>query len=136
MATIRKVEYYVVHASNRPGEGAKLLKALKQQGVNLLAMTAFPNGLKAQVDLFPEKPAKLKAAAKKLGLKISSKKISFLAQGADRAGALAGILTTLGKAGINVVAIDAVTAGWKRYGAIFWVKPAQVGKAAKLLKAR
>ena len=136
MANIRKVEYYVLLTANRPGTGAWLFQRLKQHGVNLLAMTAFPNGLKSQVDLMPEKPAALKAAAKKMGLKLSVKKTGFLMQGADRAGAVVGVLSTLGKAGINVVAIDAVSAGWKRFGAIFWVKPEQVGKAAKLLKAK
>ncbi len=136
MATIRKVEYYVLQLPNKPGTGAWLFARLKQRGVNLLAMTAFPNGLKSQVDLMPEKPAALKAAAKKMNLKLSAKKTGFLVQGTDRAGAIVGILDKLGRAKINVVAIDAVSAGWKRFGAIFWVKPEQVGKAAKLLKAK
>jgi hypothetical protein len=32
--------------------------------------------------------------------------------------------------------MDAVTAGAGRYGAIFWVKPKSVAKAARLLRAR
>lgn len=136
MATVRKVEYYVVLAPHKPGAGAGLLKGLQQHGVNLLAFTAFPKGIHAQVDLMPEKPTVLKAAAKKMGLNLSVKKTGFLVQGTDHTGAMTGILATLGKAGINVIAIDAVSAGWKRFGAIFWVKPAQVAKAAKLLKAK
>ncbi|MEK6806668.1 MAG: hypothetical protein AABY95_08465 [Pseudomonadota bacterium] len=136
MATIRKVEYYVLQTPNKPGHGAWLFTRLKQHGVSLLAMTAFPNGLKSQVDLMPENAAKLKAAAKKMNLKLSAKKTGFLMQGSDRAGAIVGVLDKLGRAKINIVAIDAVTAGWRRFGAIFWVKPADVAKAAKLLKAK
>jgi hypothetical protein len=45
---------------------------------------------------------------------------------------------TLGKlagAKINVTAMDAVSSGAGRYGAIFWVKPEAVSRAAKLLGA-
>jgi hypothetical protein len=46
------------------------------------------------------------------------------------------ILDALGRAKINVVAVDAVTSGKGRFGAIFWVKPKAVAKAAKLLGAK
>jgi hypothetical protein len=39
----------------------------------------------------------------------------------------------LADAKINVTAIQAVTAGMGRYGAIFWVKPRDTNKAAKAL---
>jgi hypothetical protein len=136
MATIRKVDYFVLRTPNRAGQGANLLKALKKHDVNLLALTAFPSVGGAQVDFIPENSAAFKAAAKKLGWKVSEKKTGFLVQGSDRVGALAGMLEKLGKAGINVTALDAVTAGWTRFGAIFWVKPKDVGKAARLLKAK
>jgi hypothetical protein len=60
----------------------------------------------------------------------------FLAQGDDRVGALTQILGKLAKARINVVALNAATAGKRRYGAMFWVRPKDVGKAARLLRAR
>jgi hypothetical protein len=41
----------------------------------------------------------------------------------------------LAEAKINVTAIDAVCAGAGRYGAILWVAPRDVSKAAKLLGA-
>jgi len=40
------------------------------------------------------------------------------------------------KAGVNITALDAVAAGGGRYGAILWVKPAEVRKAAKALGAK
>jgi predicted amino acid-binding ACT domain protein len=57
-------------------------------------------------------------------------------QGDDRIGALTRIASALAVARINITAIDAVTAGRGRYGAIFWVKPQSVAKAARLLRAR
>jgi predicted amino acid-binding ACT domain protein len=56
-------------------------------------------------------------------------------QGDDRVGALADTMQKLGEAKINVTAIQAVTAGMGRYGAIFWVKPRDAAKAAKALGA-
>jgi hypothetical protein len=41
----------------------------------------------------------------------------------------------LADAKINVTAIDAVSAGGGRYGAILWVKPKDVVKAAQALGA-
>ncbi len=136
MAKIRKVDYFVVQISDKPGAGAKMLKGLKKHKVNLLAMTAFPNGANTQVDLMPEDSRKFLAAAKALDWKVSGRKTGFLVQGKDRTGVLVGLLGKLGKAGINVTAIDAVSGGKRRFGAIFWVRPADVARAAKLLGAK
>jgi hypothetical protein len=112
------------------------LKALKAEKVNLLAFTGFPNGKTAQADFVPDNPAAFRRAAKKLGLKLGKPKTVFLAQGTDRVGVIGDILGRLGAAQINVTAIDAVSAGWGRYGAFFWVKPKDVARAAKALKAK
>jgi prephenate dehydratase len=133
--TVRKLDYFAIQASDRPGEGARLLAALKSHGVNLLALSGFPSGRKSQIDLVPEDAAGLRAAAKKMKLALGAKKTCFVIQGDDRVGALADTLQTLADAKINVTAIQAVTAGMGRYGAIFWVKPRAVAKAAKALGA-
>jgi hypothetical protein len=134
--TVRKVDYFYVMVPNTAGQGAKIMDALAAEGVNLLAFSGFPSGRKAQLDFMPEDSARLKRAAKKLGLKLSAKKTGFLCQGDDRVGAMTGILDKLAGAKISVVAADAVTGGEGRFGAIFWVKPQNVAKAAKLLGAR
>jgi prephenate dehydratase len=133
--TVRQVDYFYVMVSDRPGEGTKVLSALAAEGINLLALSAFPSARKAQVDLVPEDSAALKLAAKKLKLKLSLRKSGFLLQGDDRVGALKQTLDKLAGAKINVTALDAVTSGAGRYGAIFWVKPQAVARAAKLLGA-
>ncbi|HZP13493.1 MAG TPA: ACT domain-containing protein [Nevskiaceae bacterium] len=135
MATIRKVDYFVLHAPNRPGQGARLMRALKERKVNLLAMSAFPDERGSQVDLVPESAAELKAAARAIGVDLEGAKKGFLVHGKDRVGVLTKILDKLGAAKINVTAIDAVSTG-KKFGAIFWVKPADVLRAAKVLGAK
>jgi hypothetical protein len=134
--TLRKVDYFYVMVPNTAGKGAKVLAALAGEDVNLLAFSGFPSGGKGQLDLIPEDSRKFQRAAKKLKLKVSKKKTGFLVQGDDRVGALGKTLATLADARINVTAMDAVTAGKGRFGAIFWVKPKAVAKTAKLLGAR
>lgn len=133
--TVRRLDYFALAIADRPGEGARLVAALKDNGVNLLAFSGFPAGRKAQVDLVPEDPGALRAAAKKLKLALGAQKTCFVIQGDDRVGALADTLQKLADAKINVTAIQAVTAGMGRYGAIFWVKPRDAAKAAKTLGA-
>ncbi|MGH8727344.1 MAG: hypothetical protein ACREV9_04120 [Burkholderiales bacterium] len=133
--TVRKVDYFTTEISNKPGEGVRVLKQLREANVNLLAFTAFPSGQQAQVDFVPEKTAALTDAAKQLGLKLSPKKTGFLLEGDDQVGALNDTLEKLAKAGINVTAMDAVATG-RRFGAIFWVKPEDVDKAAKAVGAQ
>jgi prephenate dehydratase len=133
--TVRKLDYFALTMADRPGEGARLVAALRDNGVNLLAFSGFPAGRKAQIDLVPEDSGALRAAAKKLKLALGPRKTCFVIQGDDRVGALADTLQKLADAKINVTAIQAVTAGMGRYGAIFWVKPRDAAKAAKTLGA-
>jgi hypothetical protein len=132
---VRKVDYFYVKAANKPGEGARVLRALRDEGINLLAFSGFPQGLKAQIDFIPEDPAAFEAVARHAGLKLSKKKSGFLVQGEDRPGAVAEVMGKLADAKINVTAIDALSAGGGRYGAILWVKPKDVAKAAQALGA-
>ncbi|MGH8773547.1 MAG: hypothetical protein ACREV2_20585 [Burkholderiales bacterium] len=133
--TLRKVDYFYVETSNTAGQGSQIMAALRDAGINLLAFSGFPSGRKAQLDFVPADPAQFKAAAKKMKLKLSLKKTGFLVQGDDKVGALTDILSKLAEAKITVTALDAVTAGEGRFGAIFWVQPKDVAKTAKLLGA-
>ncbi len=130
---IRKVEYFVVQVADKAGAGARVLRELASAGVNLLAFTGFPVGKKAQLDFIPRDTALFRKAMRKAGRAIKAKKIGFLVQGNDRKGAVASIMEKLAAAGINVTACDALAAGGGRWGAIFWVSPKEVGKAAKVL---
>ena len=134
--TLRKIGYFSIATPHAAGRGLRILAALRDARVNLLAYSGFPSGRKAQLNFVPAEPAKFKAVARKIKLKISPKKIAFLLQGSDKVGALTGILSKLAKARINLTALEAVVAAGGRFGAIFWVKPKNVAKTAKLLHAK
>jgi hypothetical protein len=130
---IQRVQYFYTEVADKPGEGAKALNALKEEGIYLLVFAAFPKGRRAQIDFIPADQAAFKAAAKKAKIKLVGPKTGFLIQGDDRTGAAADIVSKLSEARINVTALHAVAAGVGRYGAILWVKPRDVNKAAKVL---
>jgi hypothetical protein len=134
--TVRRVDYFKVMIPNKAGQASKIAAGLAAEGVNLLAFSGFPSGRKSQLDLMPEDSGKLKRAAKKLGLALSTRKSGFLFQGDDRIGAMTDIFDKLAEARINLIAVDAVSSGKGRFGAIFWVKPEAVAKTARLLGAR
>jgi hypothetical protein len=134
--TIELVDYFYVDAPDKPGEGARVLGHLREQGVNLLVFSGFPSGRRAQLDFVPADAAAFRAAARAAKWKVTGPKKAFLLQGEDRVGAVADVMERLAAARINVTAIDAVCAGSGRYGAIVWVKPADVRKAAKALGVR
>ena len=133
--TIRTVQYFYVQAPNKPGVGASLLAELQRAGVNLTAFSGFPSGRGAQIDFIPDDPAAFRAAARKAKWKLVGPKRAFLIEGEDRTGALADTLGKLAAARINVTAVDAVCAGAGRYGAILWVAPGDVTRAARVLGA-
>ncbi|MEW6034552.1 MAG: hypothetical protein AB1603_06835 [Chloroflexota bacterium] len=133
---VRRIEYYSTEVPDRPGAGAGVLKALKGARVNLLAYTGFPAGAgRAQLDFVPTRGRAFLAAARKANIKLAGPKSAFLIQGQDRVGAVADIVTRLAEARINVTAMDAVSAGRRRYAAILWVKPRNVERAAQVLGA-
>ena len=130
--TIRVVDYFYVTVSNKPGEGARLLDTLRQEGVNLLAFSAFPEGRKSQADFIPEDAAAFRRAAKKAKWKVTGPKKVFLVQGDDRVGAVADLVGALATAKVNITAFDAVSVHG-RYGAIFWVAAKDLKKATKVI---
>jgi hypothetical protein len=132
---IRRVQYFYVMAADKPGEGARALETLRQAGVSLLAFSGFPAGKRAQLDFVPKNPAAFRAAARKAKWKVTGPKVGFLIEGNDRTGVMADIYAKLAAARINIVASDAVVAGAGRFGAILWVKPRDIARAAKVLGA-
>lgn len=131
--TVRLVDYYYIATSDKPGEGARCLTALRDARINLSAFHAFPAARKAQLDFVPVDSPGFKAFAKNAKWKVVGPKKAFLIDGDDRVGALVDYFSKLAKAKINVTASDAVTAGAGRYGAILWVKARDVKRAAKAL---
>ena len=95
---IRRIDYYYASVPDKAGEGASILAALQQAGVNLIGISAFPHGARrSQLDLIPEDAAAFTKAARAVGLKLSAKKSGFLIQGDDRPGAVADVLRRLAR---------------------------------------
>ncbi len=132
--TVRRVEYYYVTVPDTPGEGRRILSALQESGVNLAAFLAFPTGSgQSQIDLVPEDPAALRAAAEQAGVTLSEPKQAFLIQGDDRVGAVADATAKLAGSNINATAAAATAAESGSYGMILWVAPEDYDRAAAAL---
>jgi hypothetical protein len=134
--TVQGVDYYYVTVPDVPGEGQRILSALKDSGVNLHAFLGFPlGGGQSQLDLVPEDPAALREAAEQAGVALSEAKRAFLIQGDDRVGAVADTLAKLAAANVNLTAAAATGAGSGRYGMILWVAAGDYERAADALGA-
>jgi hypothetical protein len=129
---IRTAQYFKVQIADKPGTLAGMLAPLREAGVNLMAVHAFPRNRRTQVDVVPEDPTAFKNVAKAHKLKIQGPKMCLLLDGDDRPGALADLTDRLGSARINMTAVTGLCAGQGRFGAILWVKPGDVKKAAKV----
>ncbi len=131
------VDYFVVQLEDRPGTGSQMGAKLAKEGVNLLAMLAFPSepGM-TQVDLVPENPDAFTKATRKLGINATGPKTAFVVHGTDKPGAMAELAHRLAEKNINVRATCGVCAGGNRYGAILWVAPADVEAATRALGAQ
>jgi hypothetical protein len=134
--TVRRVEYHYVTVSDSPGEGNRILSMLEQSGVDLLAFLGFPVGSgQSQLDLVPDDPGSLRAAAERAGITLSEARPAFLIQGDDRVGAVADTTAKLAAANIGITAAAATGAGSGRYGLILWVAPSDYDRAADALEA-
>jgi hypothetical protein len=134
--TARGVEYYYLTIRDAPGEGQRVLSALKDNGVNLLAFLGFPlAGGQSQIDLVPEDPQALREAAGQAGVTLSEAKRAFLIQGDDRVGAVADTVAKLAEANINLTAAAATGARSGRFGMILWVAAGDYERAAEALGA-
>ncbi len=130
---IRTVQYFKVTIADKSGTLGHTLAPLYDAGANLLAVHAFPRNRRTQVDVVPEDPTTFKDIVKPLKWKVQGPKLCFLVEGDDRSGALVDLTDQLAVAKINLTAVTAVIAGQGRFGAILWVKPRDVKKAAKVL---
>ena len=131
---IERIEYYYTVVPNKVGAGAKVFKKLKAQRVNLLAFNGFPlDAQRSQLDLVPSSEVALVAAAQKAGIELVGPKVAFLISEWEYIGAVAEILSKLEQAGVNITAMQAIETGEWHYGAIFWVNPRDVEKAAQAM---
>ena len=134
---VRKASYCHVTVPARAGQGAAVLGALREAGVDLLAFSGFPTGGgKAQIDIVVDGLATVRRVARREGWRVSVNKKAFVVQGADQVGACHRHLAKLAAAKIKVTAATGIAAGQGRYGMLFWVKPKDYARAARTLGAR
>jgi prephenate dehydratase len=131
---VAKLEYYSVVVPNKPGQGAHLLSAFKEAGVDFVGIWGYPVGkTKSRIDLVAVDAALLKQAAKQLKIELGKKQTAFHITGEDHPGAVAEVLAKLAAKGINVYAVQAVGAGNGRFGALIQVDQDGVRKATNVL---
>jgi hypothetical protein len=132
---IRQVEHYSASIPNKVGEGARVLGALRDAGINLIAFWGYKHGAgRAQLEFIPEDSATFIAAAKQAKLRLRRSTALFI-HGDDRPGAIADMLAKLAAARINVAAVQAVCGGGGSYGTIVFLQSAAARKAASVLGA-
>jgi hypothetical protein len=132
---VRRVEHYTIDIKDEVGAGARALAALR--GVNLIAAWGYPAGPgKAKLELVPKDGAGFAAAAKAAGLEIGTPTPAFYVSGGDRPGAIAEKFEALAQAKVNVSAAQAVSDDRGHFGAIIFVAPADLQKAATALNSR
>ena len=130
---IRRVDHYSVSIPNKVGEGARVLGALRDAGVNLTAFWGYPAGKeRAQLEFIPEDSAAFIAAAKQNKVR---KSVAFYVHGDDRRGALADILKKLADSRISLGALQAVCGGAGNYGVVIFLTASAARKAATVLGA-
>ena len=129
-----KLDVHSVVIPNKPGQGAQLLGAFKEAGINFIGIWGYPVGkTRSRIDLVAEDPALLKKTAKQLKIELGSKQTAFHITGEDHSGAVAEVLAKLAAKQINVYAVQALCAGNGRFGTLIQVDPDGVRKATRVL---
>ena len=133
--SIRPSEYFYINARDEVGAAYRVLSALAQRGVNLLAFTAVPSGEdRAQFAVFPEDPAQFMAEARAVQMDIEGPHHALLVQGDDELGGFARVHERLFKAGVDVYASSGVSDGRGSFGYVVYVREDRFDRAVEALE--
>ena len=129
----QRITYFKAKVEDKPGALLALLKNLKAKNIGLVSLKGVGQGEQGDILVIAKNPDDLRNEWKTAGNLVEEGTVFFLS-GQDKTGALLASLEAIAKAGVNVVATEAVAVGG-RYGAILWVDPADLEKTAQALKA-
>ena len=128
--SIRRADYFYLSVPDEPDQATKILSAMAERGVNLLAFAAVPMGpQRTQLTVFPDDDAGLLDEARQAGLSLEGPHPALLVQGDDELGALAGIHERLSEAGVHVFASSGVTDGKGSFGYVLYIRPEYIDQA-------
>ena len=134
MATTKRVTYFKAKTEDKPGALLALANDLKAKNLGLIGLKGVAQGGQGDILVIAKSPDKLREAWKASGTLIEEG-TAFFVSGEDKTGALVAGLDALAKAGVNIVATEAMAAGGK-FGAVIWVSPEDVDKSALALGAK
>ena len=133
--TVRPSEYFYVNAHDGVEAAYRVLSALADRGVNLLAFTAVPTFPdRAQLALFPEDPSRFEAEAELAQIDYDGPHYALLVQGDDELGRLAEIHERLFRAGVDIYASTGVSDGRGSFGYVVYVREDQFEQAAEAMR--
>lgn len=134
MAKAKRVAYFKAKIEDKPGALLALAKDLKAKNLGLIGLKGVGQAGQGEILVIAKSPDKLRDAWKASGTLIEEG-TAFFVSGADKTGALVASLDALGKAGVNIVATEAIAVGGK-FGVILWVSPEDLDKTAQALGAK
>ena len=127
----KRVTYFKAKVEDKPGALLALLRNLKAKNIGLISLKGVGQGEQGDILVVAKNPDDLRNEWKASGTLVEEGTAFFLT-GADKTGALLTDFEAIVKAGVNIVAIEAVAAG-TRYGTILWVAPSALEKTAQAL---
>src|SRR3989339_1095357 len=121
MAKAKRLAYFKANIDDKPGALLALTKDLKGKKLDLIALKGVAQAGQGEILVIAKSPDKLRDAWKASGALVEEGTVFFLS-GTDTTGALVTSLDAIAKAGVNLVATEALGVGGK-FGAVIWVSP-------------
>jgi len=134
MAKAKRVAFFKAKIEDKPGALLALAKDLKAKNLGLIALKGVGQAGQGEILVIAKSPDKLRDAWKASGT-LAEEGTAFFVSGADKTGALVASLDAIAKAGVNIVATEAIAVGGK-FGVILWVPPQDLDKTAQALGAK
>jgi prephenate dehydratase len=134
MAKAKRVTYFKAKIEDKPGSLLALAKDLKAKNLGLIGLKGVGQAGQGEILVIAKSPDKLRDAWKASGA-LAEEGTAFFVSGEDKTGALVASLDAIAKAGVNIVATEAIAVGGK-FGVILWVSPEDLDKTAQALGAK